>query len=383
MRVPSNHPLIITWALSLALFYLIAPAPLNGKGKTKTGVPEQYLELSQELYSKLESGKFLDLEIVARGDTLLNLPKWDIESAILIVDTSGSMRERRTNYIKTTALHRIAGFLLSMPHLSRLTIISADGDPIYQWKADDGLFAVEHSNEVPIIDAIGHLKYYSKYSDSEWDLGIRYGLRLARVDLAKLKSELFYFGDEYTGNFWEYVPKLNLETPTPPINVIEMHELASSNQYLYSNLSASATKFKQFGRYLATLTNGRYCVFIDPSLYRKWESIALGLLALEHPKELWSIAAEGDTIAELNQQLADEFSTDRKFLQQATPESELTPNGITVTLRKEDGNEYPLRCYIQRTKNDGSEAQEYMLTLQKRKNAWKVIQWETFWEWKD
>lgn len=343
---------------------------------TQGSIPQRYLKMEEELLAGFSSGVIKPHTLLYRSDGGFEMDPIELDVALLVVDTSNSMRIwredlRRYGAIRPVFLARISRFVQHMASVRRIIVFDTNGYLLFESGSDvsEDDAEIRHSN---IVNAIA--ESVSKPGSALED-GVRAVLKRARNLDQGAAAEVFIFGRrDANEGFWKMYQKFKREILKYPINVVNvMQRLWVSEQYR----PRESVLFDRNGMFITGLSGGRFFVF-EPSAYaRSWQAVVFGELARKYEGEVLLLDAEVERIEDLNRLLRDEFQTDRDFyLSRGASDQGLLVENILI----EGVPEKPERVYIQLTNEDGVSGVEYRVSLTRKNEVWTIGSWETLFE---
>ncbi len=372
--------IIVTYfRVSVFIFFPLGINTARADVVTKEDFLSDWKELSvKELRTILDEyhsdGKSDSIGIVVEEDGDYLMPQLKLDAAIIVLDTSGSMRVPETGKIDQVVVDRLVVFLLSMPDISHIVLLDTDGNLIVEWDKEKN--KVDPPNTRKLILEIARLVInYSINSDSNWDSGIRESIKFAKKFSRDLRTEIFIFGDEYSSDFWFLLRSLKKQSELPSVNVVQAHEtmlnLGKQPQF------KTAKDFDKFGKYLTKLTGGTFYQFEGPHYSRSWETVVLVNLVRSHPGESWIVHEDATKIERWNETLKREFKTSRNFLFTEDVNAQVDSKGISLEMSSEVLYDGSVSCIVQRDLLDGSESKDYKALLKLNfVDSWGLVDWE-------
>lgn len=364
-----------------ALYFSVVGLWLNGCKTMVDGlepeesVPAAYQEAQADLDRRIASGELADVELIAEGEGVFVIRDFDREGAIFVIDTSGSMRDHSTYFMRRDVLERLAAFLFSLPNASQVAIIDAQGRTIAMWQAS-GMETKKGMPRSAIEATIDAVALYRPHSDSNWNAGLARAYALVAGNFDGLDTEIFILGDEYYREFWDEYAKLE-RVEAVPVSVVRAHEaLLSPDPRI---VGRSPILFERYGRYLAGLTGGHFYTFAPPEYRRDWKTVVLARLVAERPGEVWEMDLNPAERTTLNRLLGEQFGEERDFIVGDGAGASSEASRIQVSILEEKIRRGGVRCYIERSWIDGSMAEEFRATLIKVGSSWEIQDWERLW----
>ncbi len=375
MKVCVNGVLRLCVLLSVFPAADLARADAEENGVPLSNWKERSIkEIRAELDRKYTAGDLKAKEIVVEENGDYQMPTFDLEAAVVVLDTSGSMRSPETSLLDQVVVDRLLVFLLSIKNLSHIVLLDTDGRLMVEWSGEKGSINRRKTERV-ILGIAKLVARYVLHSESSWDLGIKKAVEVAENLTGKLETEIFLFGDEYTSNFWTRLGALKKISELPPINVVQAHaNLINAGKRPKFD---SAANFERYGKYLAELTGGSYYQFVGPHYSKSWETVVLVKMARIHPSETWIFNEEPIRIKNWNDTLKKEFEENREFLIPPPEDSIRVFEGIELSVSSEELHDGSVSCFLQRDLLDGSESTDYRARLKRQHiDSWEIVEWE-------
>lgn len=345
--------------------------------KRNKPAPKRFLDQQEKLERRLLNGDFPDAEISLSENGSIFVPLLDVDVAIMILDTSGSMRDSITGRILDGVQKRVVVFLEAMPNIYHLTILDADGHRILKWEADTGLYAVEQESIVPAREIGLTIGNYPYETDSDWFNGLLKSRRLIDDFEASEKVEIFVFGDESSSGFWRTFREFEKYASSVPVNVVRAHERLMAVGLL--SLTESWLSFERYGRYMAALTGGKFYQFVSESNRWTREALLLRRLARQYIGKSWIFEGDKETVARLNKELSKDPLIDGELLVASDSIVEPLENMAKLSMEFSDISKNRASCFLTIEYDYGSKGREDKVELVRFNGVWKIQEWKLLW----